>query len=154
MATNHTANYSLNQWEATDPVLRTDFNADNSKIDAALKSLNTTVQQHATQLSQQATALAKCGSCKFYYTTYTGDGQDVLSLTFPQKPVIVFLYGDPNSNLIIFRNASTTIFEGYGASLSWSGNTLTMTNTRSNTSPNFNFANRPYYLLGLLDAGE
>ena len=36
MAANQTTNYQLNQWEATDQVLRTDFNADNAKIDAAL----------------------------------------------------------------------------------------------------------------------
>ena len=35
---NYTQNYQLNQWEATDRVLRTDFNNDNAKIDAALKA--------------------------------------------------------------------------------------------------------------------
>ena len=39
MASNQTSNYGLNQWEAADQVLRTDFNADNSKIDDALKEL-------------------------------------------------------------------------------------------------------------------
>ena len=39
MASNYTTNYQLNQWEPTDQVLRTDFNADNAKIDAALKEL-------------------------------------------------------------------------------------------------------------------
>ena len=38
MSTNHTTNYDLNQWEATDKVLRAEFNEDNAKIDAALKS--------------------------------------------------------------------------------------------------------------------
>ena len=38
MASNYTTNYQLNQWEGTDKVLRTEFNADNSKIDAALKA--------------------------------------------------------------------------------------------------------------------
>ena len=38
MATNHTTNYQLNQWEATAQVLRSDFNQDNQKIDAALKA--------------------------------------------------------------------------------------------------------------------
>ena len=38
MATNQTTNYQLNQWEPTDQVLRTDFNADNAKLDAALKT--------------------------------------------------------------------------------------------------------------------
>ena len=31
-----TTNYQLNQWDPTDRVLRTDFNSDNQKIDAAL----------------------------------------------------------------------------------------------------------------------
>ena len=39
MATNYTTNYQLNQWEPTDPVIRTDFNADNAKIEAALLAI-------------------------------------------------------------------------------------------------------------------
>lgn len=41
MASNHTQQYGLCQWEATDQVLRTDFNADNQKIEAALIRANT-----------------------------------------------------------------------------------------------------------------
>jgi len=48
MASNYTPNYSLCQWEADDQVLRTEFNADNAKIDAALKSLSTTVNGKAS----------------------------------------------------------------------------------------------------------
>ena len=40
MSTNHTPNYSLCQWEAEDKVLRTEFNADNAKIDAAIKAVD------------------------------------------------------------------------------------------------------------------
>lgn len=36
---NKTANYQLNQWEPEDNFLRTDFNEDNAKIEAALNSL-------------------------------------------------------------------------------------------------------------------
>ncbi len=39
MATNHTEKYELNQWLPTDPVIRTDFNEDNAKIEAALHEL-------------------------------------------------------------------------------------------------------------------
>ena len=39
MATNHTTHYDLNQWQATDQVLRTDFNADNVRLEAALAAL-------------------------------------------------------------------------------------------------------------------
>ena len=43
MATNHTTNYQLCQWEAADQVLRADFNEDNQKIDAAMKGIQDTV---------------------------------------------------------------------------------------------------------------
>lgn len=38
-STGKTSNYKLNQWIKTDPVLMDDFNADNSKIDAAIKAV-------------------------------------------------------------------------------------------------------------------
>ena len=49
MATNQTTNYQLNQWEPTDAVQRVEFNQDNAKIDAALKSLSDQVVQKANQ---------------------------------------------------------------------------------------------------------
>ena len=49
MATNQTTNYQLNQWEPADAVQRVDFNADNAKVDAALKSLSDQVVQKANQ---------------------------------------------------------------------------------------------------------
>jgi len=39
MATNHTERFKLNQWLATDAVLRSDFNADNQRIESALKDI-------------------------------------------------------------------------------------------------------------------
>ena len=36
MASGQTSNYGLNQWAAEDKVIRTEFNEDNAKIDAAL----------------------------------------------------------------------------------------------------------------------
>ena len=36
LASKHTEHYGLNQWEANDQVLHSDFNEDNAKIDAAL----------------------------------------------------------------------------------------------------------------------
>ena len=40
MASNHTENWGLNQWEAEDAVFRADFNEDNQKIEAALTKLS------------------------------------------------------------------------------------------------------------------
>lgn len=37
---NTTTNYQLSQWEASDRVMRTDFNDNNAKIDAALKAVS------------------------------------------------------------------------------------------------------------------
>ena len=39
MASGQTTNYGLNQWAENDPVLRTEFNEDNVKIDTALKTI-------------------------------------------------------------------------------------------------------------------
>ena len=49
MATNYTTNYDLCQWEPTDAVQRVEFNQDNAKVDAALKSLSDQVVQKANQ---------------------------------------------------------------------------------------------------------
>ena len=62
MSTNHTANYDLCQWEATDQVLRTDFNQDNAKIDAALKAVETkcglqTIWSHTSASDEEALQL-------------------------------------------------------------------------------------------------
>lgn len=40
MASNYTENYGLCQWEATDQVLREEFNEDNARIEAALDDVN------------------------------------------------------------------------------------------------------------------
>ena len=54
MATNHTTNYQLNQWEATDQVLRTDFNQDNAKLDAALAAHDTALAGKASVTDLEA----------------------------------------------------------------------------------------------------
>ena len=54
MASNHTNNYNLCQWEATDAVLRTDFNEDNTKIDAALKSQAGSISSLSAQMANKA----------------------------------------------------------------------------------------------------
>ena len=44
----YTTNYQLNQWDAQDAIKRTDFNADNAKIDAALGELKGAVPRVIT----------------------------------------------------------------------------------------------------------
>ena len=91
MSSQKTEHYELNQWLATDQVLRTDFNADNAKIDAALNGLNT--------------VLSGKGNCQIWTTTYQGTGGTGVSnqnyLTFPAQPLLV---------CILNLNGSETMF--------------------------------------------
>ena len=67
MSSQKTEHYELNQWLATDQVLRTDFNADNAKIDGALKS-------QADNIAALETTMAQKGNCQIETFTYTGTG--------------------------------------------------------------------------------
>ena len=94
MSTNHTPNFNLCQWEATDKVLRTDFNQDNQKIDAALSAHDTALAGKVSSgelaaLAQRTTALASRPA--LVTGTYTGDGtaSRTISLGFTPKAVLV-----------------------------------------------------------------
>ena len=51
---NKTSNYQLCQWDGSDRILRTDFNEDNAKIDAALKSHANSIATINSTLSGKA----------------------------------------------------------------------------------------------------
>ena len=122
MATNQTTNYQLNQWEPTDAVQRVEFNADNAKVDAALKSLSDQVVQKANQsalntvisavnqkadaatvssLSQtvagHTTAIAQLGNCEIDLFTYTGNGRygsgNPTYISFSRPPMFFLIIG-------------------------------------------------------------
>ena len=79
MASNYTTNYQLNQWEAGDQVLRTEFNQDNQKIDAALAG-----KADLTQLSEvEALAL---GRADIRLGSYTGDGASSRTIDLGASP--------------------------------------------------------------------
>ena len=46
---NYTENLALNLWDPDDKVLRTDFNADNAKLDAAIKAVEDKADMKANQ---------------------------------------------------------------------------------------------------------
>lgn len=82
MARNYTENYGLCQWEATDQVLRTEFNEDNAKIDAALEGLKSIC------------------NCQFHLQSYTGTGErGPVQFTFPLRPIFVIIIGE-NDTLV------------------------------------------------------
>ena len=146
MASNQTTNYGLNQWEATDQVLRTDFNADNSKIDAALKGLADKDMALDGALGEQATALTMKGNCQIELKTYIGTGTygqgNQNSITFSTKPTAMLLVGD--RTLAIFRYG-TSIATGISTdgtpmsiAQSWSGNTVRFYGSRADLQMNSN----------------
>ena len=68
MPSNQTPNYALNQWERDDRVLMEDFNADNAKIDAAIKA------EAEARTAETAALAGKLGNCKVVLRTYVGNG--------------------------------------------------------------------------------
>ena len=64
---NQTTNYQLSQWESTDRILMSDFNGDNTKIDAALKA-------NADSIAAVEEELAVRGNCRIVFGSYTGTG--------------------------------------------------------------------------------
>ena len=97
-----TRNYQLNQWAAGDKVQRVAFNADNAKIDAAIKAVDAKADTRAAQtaldalaatVSGHTSALAGKGNCQIAAGTYTGTGKyssaSPTSLTFPFQPKLV-----------------------------------------------------------------
>ena len=129
MATNHTSNYQLCQWEASDQVLRSDFNADNAKVDAALAGLATTDQEHETKMTQLNQQLSLRGNCQAYFTS--------------EHFSVIALYGVTS----VLSHATTNTRSIH---IQWSGNTVTWS---SNDLFDYqcNQKDRAYPVLALLD---
>jgi hypothetical protein len=142
-----TSNYQLNQWEKTDRIQMEDFNSDNTKIDAALKSLSGT-------LSNQAATLAGKGNCSIEVFTYTGTGDSGAStptvVKFSRKPAafiiwpakllpagtngsygVSFLVGQGGSTVLSCygENPTVTGSSCWELTASWSGGTLSFYTT-------------------------
>ena len=83
---NHTQNYQLNQWEPGDPVLHTDFNEDNQKIDEALKDRN----------------------CCVINFVHEGLGEATVGSTPYRRALMVFIVGDGHS-LMMIRPANKAV---------------------------------------------
>ena len=111
MASNHTTNYQLCQWQADDQVKRTDFNGDNAKIDAALNDLSdglaaaqaekadqSALEALAAEVAKKATTAALealsntlASMPRLVTGTYTGNGEEsrLISLGFQPKALLV-----------------------------------------------------------------
>lgn len=93
MASNCTEHYGLCQWEATDQVLREEFNEDNAKVDAALSNLDEKKAEQSAmqQLGQRLEQLE--GMPQLLIGSYTGNNEEsrLISLGFEPKAVMVFV---------------------------------------------------------------
>ena len=133
----HTQNYQLSRWAKDDRIMMEDFNADNEKIDAALKAANDRIDTKADaaalseetgartaadssfagQLAELAANLGVHGhNCRIAWGTYTGSGtygeSNAVSLSFDFCPLLVFITsnytgGYPASPCVLMRDINT-----------------------------------------------
>ena len=147
MASNHTANFGLSQWAATDPVLREDFNADNQKIEEAMGGM----------------AKIAMGS---YVGTGTCDTGNENTLTFDFPPKLLIIQVEGGSHFLQFAYSwnwclairgtqmmytySDTSDSRYFKSCTfiWDGNTVTWKGTYT-PSAQFNLSGEKYHYLAL-----
>ena len=113
MATNQTENYDLNQWLSTDQVLRTDFNADNAKLDAVLAGLADEVSSKA---DTEALLQLQVTIPKLVVGAYVGNGEEGYSYpctldftdTLGRPPQLVLV----RTNIDPDRTKSLTLIQG------------------------------------------
>ena len=132
-----TPKFQLNQWSGTDYVRRTDFNADNLKIDAAL---------------------AAAGNCRIVTGSYTGTGKydqyNPNTLTFDGKPLLVFIVGDRSCYAMRGCDTADVCYGSTGSSISltWGENTLSWYGVDALNQ--LNVGQRVYRYIALMDTTE
>lgn len=131
-----TAQFGLNQWEMSDRIQMQDFNRDNAAIEAALAARN----------------------CRFYTASYVGDGQTTLNLTFPHKPMILFITRDDTVGVGLairgcLRAQGLNSTDGVAPLATWGEHDVTLQFENHQISY-FNTKDDPYTLLALLDVNN
>ena len=90
MAT-YTANYQLHQWVPEDNFLRTDFNQDFQKIDAALATLKTLADGKAGKAALEAVRALAEGRTRAILGGYVGNEKSPREINVDAVPEGVFL---------------------------------------------------------------
>ena len=135
---NSTGNFQLNQWDPEDRILRTDFNEDNAKLDAALKSQ---AEALAAETAAREQADAAFGNCKMQYGTYVGTGTygdsnpTRLTFSFEPKLVIIQMLDEARTDdkscpmMVLVRPLMAFAFSKgvYRTPITWSGNSVSWT---------------------------
>ncbi len=150
---NKTPNYQLSQWTRVDRVLMDDFNADNAKIDAALKA---DADALAAADAVLTAALQKKGNCQIVYTTYVGTGEygpdHPNTLTFDAPPMLIFICGDYIRMGFLFRNwelTRPTNTETGGFHAAWRENSVSWYNSYD-ADDQYNSRNNTYHVIAFL----
>lgn len=159
MASNHTENYGLSQWEKTDKVVMEDFNEDNAKIDAAIKAAEGRVDDLAGTVSGLSPALSRKGNCQIYSTTYVGSGPYGASnpnrLTFPGKPLLVLITDGKTADFLALMPGGYGVNVGgnsYQTIATWGSNYVSWYNNQSALIQK-NGSNYTYYVVAFLSVG-
>ena len=165
----HTQNYQLSRWAKDDRIMMEDFNADNEKIDAALKANADAVSalevgkvDTATFADLQAAVSALAANlgvhghnCRIAYGSYVGSGtygeSTPNSLTFDFYPVLVTIGSDITAKSgrnpsVLLRGRSKGSPEGSEKEmlLTWSDSGISWYNSEHEDYQN-NHSGRTYY---------
>ena len=140
MPSNQTPNYQLSQWEAGDQVQRADFNADNAKLDGALKA-------QADALASVQAQLPGKGNCTIQVFTYSGTGSAPTRISFPRKPTAFIVTGF--AGMMIGSGDRNNVCcgtgpMGYG---SWAGSTFVGTNLNGDLFNQLNTLGETYMVI-------
>ena len=145
MAANHTENYNLNLWEPSDDFLRTEFNENTQKIDAAIKAEGDARTAGdaglATAIAQKATIVV--GS---YYGTFPST-DSFRTITLGVRPKLVLVVSD--------RSFTQEIGMACGTG-TMNKNMLEITDTgfivgsKNDASPSLNLNGNNYFYLAVI----
>ena len=161
---NQTSNYQLSQWDPDDRILRTDFNEDNAKIDAALQAsadaVSAEASARASAISSLTTKLNKKGNVQMEIKTYVGTGEygetNSNRVTFSAKPVLIFISGSTSGigytvrdSRYLYTRPNTSVST---CRCSWSGNSFTWSG--SSAQNQMNLSGTTYTVVALIDLDE
>ena len=141
-----TTNYQLPKWEKTDRIQMKDFNDMTATLDAALKA-------NADTAAAASAAVALCGHCAIYQTTYTGGDMTTPTITCPGKPMVLMVCeSDGAPALIAWRGMPTTSTSSssYEYTITWGERTVSWL-LGKNLDGNMNWSGKQYHALVLLD---
>ena len=117
----HTQNYQLSRWEKDDRIMMEDFNADNEKIDAALKAASDSADTAKSGVTALAQDVGSGGhNCRAIAGSYTGAGTygvaNKITLQTDFTPLLVLITNpgeSANLHLLVWLRGMTAGDNGY-----------------------------------------